>query len=317
MVSGEQLVNELSAFSTLLPFLACTIVLTTLFLKRSFIGRTSGKKIPGPWRFPIIGNLHQLVSDALPHQRLCDLAREHGPDLMHLQLGEVPHIVVSSSKAAREVMKTHDAVFASRPSLLAAEMLAYAGSDLVFTRYGESYRRLRKICVAEVLGASRVRYFRPVREAEVADLVHKFSLRAAQGEAVDISREMFWLSSRITCRTVLGKARELDDGFLRMVESVSEVMAGFKVSDLFPSLRFLPAVTGYKARLRRMHREMESMLDEIIDEHRERNGGDEEEDLVDVLLNLQASGSPDFDLTMDNIKGVTLVSTESFPIKLN
>ncbi|CAI0387093.1 unnamed protein product [Linum tenue] len=94
-----------------------------------------------------------------------------------------------------------------------------------------------------------------------------------------------------------------------MVESVSEVMAGFKVSDLFPSLKFLPAVTGYKAQLRRMRREMESMLDGIIDEHKERRaegGGGNEEDLVDVLLNLQASGSTDFSLTMDNIKAVTV-----------
>ncbi|CAI0388185.1 unnamed protein product [Linum tenue] len=316
MVSWEQLI--INAFSSWLPipFFSSSIVviiIITLLLKlkssSSSSSTTAKKNIPGPRRFPIIGNLHQLVS-ALPHQRLCDLAREHGPDVMHLRLGEVPHVVVSSSRAAREVMKTHDAVFASRPSLLAAEMMTYAGSDLVFTRYGESYKRLRKICVVEVLGAGRVRYFRPVREEEVADLVRKFSRRAARGEAVDVSREMFWLSSRITCRTVLGKARELDDGFLRMVESVSEVMAGFKVSDLFPSLKFLPAVTGYKAQLTRMRREMESMLDEIIDEHKERRaeggGGGNEEDLVDVLLNLQASGSTDFSLTMDNIKAVTV-----------
>ncbi|CAI0387083.1 unnamed protein product [Linum tenue] len=285
MVSWEQLIiNEHSAFSWLLiPFFSSSIVviiIITLLLKlkssSSSSSTTAKKNIPGPRRLPIIGNLHQLVS-ALPHQRLCDLAREHGPDVMHLRLGEVPHVVVSSSRAAREVM-----------------MMTYAGSDLVFTRYGESYKRLRKICVVEVLGAGRVRYFRPVREEEVADLVRKFSRRAARGEAVDVSREMFWLSSRITCRTVLGKARELDDGFLRMVESVSE---------------FLPAVTGYKAQLRRMRREMESMLDGIIDEHKERRaegGGGNEEDLVDVLLNLQASGSTDFSLTMDNIKAVTV-----------
>ncbi|CAI0387086.1 unnamed protein product [Linum tenue] len=286
MVSWEQLIiNEHSAFSWLLiPFFSSSIVviiIITLLLKlkssSSSSSTTAKKNIPGPRRLPIIGNLHQLVS-ALPHQRLCDLAREHGPDVMHLRLGEVPHVVVSSR---------------------------------------ESYKRLRKICVVEVLGAGRVRYFRPVREEEVADLVRKFSRRAARGEAVDVSREMFWLSSRITCRTVLGKARELDDGFLRMVESVSEVMAGFKVSDLFPSLKFLPAVTGYKAQLRRMRREMESMLDGIIDEHKERRaegGGGNEEDLVDVLLNLQASGSTDFSLTMDNIKAVTVVETSATAI---
>ena len=113
---------------------------------------------PGPWRLPLIGNMHHLVG-AATHRRLRDLANKYGP-LMHLQLGEVPIIVVSSAEIAEEVLKTHGIIFANRPFLVSCKDMSYDYTDISLAPYGNYWRQLRKICTIELLSTSRVQSFR-------------------------------------------------------------------------------------------------------------------------------------------------------------
>ncbi|CAL1362777.1 unnamed protein product [Linum trigynum] len=98
------------------------------------------------------GNLHQMVGDQ-PHRRLADLARKHGPDVIRLQLGELPYIVISTPEAAKLVMNTHDVAFASRPLLLAPEIVYYGRNDIGFSPYGPYWRQMRKICSSAPKGS--------------------------------------------------------------------------------------------------------------------------------------------------------------------
>ncbi|GJN28870.1 hypothetical protein PR202_gb17042 [Eleusine coracana subsp. coracana] len=127
----------------------------------------------GPWRLPVIGSIHHLLG-ALPHHSLRRLSSCYGP-LMFLKLGEIPVIVVSSRDATKEVMKTHDAVFATRPQTAIIQILTKHSHDIFLTPYGGCWRQLRKICVSELLSTRRVQSFRPIPEEEVARLVHAIS----------------------------------------------------------------------------------------------------------------------------------------------
>ncbi|XVF77116.1 hypothetical protein PTKIN_Ptkin14bG0014700 [Pterospermum kingtungense] len=84
---------------------------------------TTRKSIPGPWKLPLIGNLRQIATSQ-PHRSLYDLASKHEL-LMHLQLGEIPTIVVSSPEIAKEIMRTHDINFAYRPALVVPKITTY------------------------------------------------------------------------------------------------------------------------------------------------------------------------------------------------
>lgn len=135
------------------PFMVFASIFLLLLLK--FILKENSRKgklnlPPSPSKLPVIGNLHQLGK--MPHISLCRLAEKFGP-IYYLSLGEVPTIVVSSAKMAKEVMKTHDLALASRPQIFSAKHLFYDCTDIVFSPYGAYWRHIRKICMLELLSA--------------------------------------------------------------------------------------------------------------------------------------------------------------------
>lgn len=157
--------------------LCCLLALLPLLylLKSQLASRNShhGNNLrlpPAPWQLPIIGSLHHLRG-ALPHRALRDMARRHGP-VMFLKFGEVPVIVASSREAAaKEILKTHDAVLATRPQTTTFKILSKRGLGIAIAPYDDHWRKLRKICNMALLSAHHVRSFRAIREEEAARLV--------------------------------------------------------------------------------------------------------------------------------------------------
>ncbi|CAI0415108.1 unnamed protein product [Linum tenue] len=273
---------------------------------------------PGPRKLPVIGNLHQLICEH-PHHRLRDLAQKHGPHVMGLQLGELSYIVISSPEAAGEVLKAHDLSFATRPRLLVSDVVFYGAKDIALAPYGAYWRQVRKICVVELLSSKRVLSLRPVRESEAAKLTAAIRAAAAGSAGVDIGKLLVSSTCSFTFRAAFGMSAEEEAIFTELISGISEAVGGFRVSDLFPSLKFLPALTGYRSRLVKLHLAADAMLEDIINEHKarrrisgnaaadHRSQAQHSEDLVDILLNFQEDGTElDFPLTTESIKAVVL-----------
>ncbi|GLT26370.1 hypothetical protein SLA2020_014420 [Shorea laevis] len=153
--------------------------------------KTKNRKLPpGPWGLPLIGNMHQLVGSQ-PHHILRDLAKKHGP-LMHLQLGEISSIVVSSPEIAREVLITNGIIFAQRPHMVVPSIITYNSRDIALAPYGSYWRHLRKICTVELLTTKRVQSFRSIREEEVSALVK--AIASNEGSPINLSEKIFSLT---------------------------------------------------------------------------------------------------------------------------
>ncbi|KAM7250344.1 hypothetical protein ACFE04_022227 [Oxalis oulophora] len=263
---------------------------------------------PGPWKLPVIGNMHVLIG-SLPHQRLRELAMKYGP-MMSLQLGEVTVIVISSPELAKEILKTHDLNFCQRPRVPSLELLSYNYTDIAFAPYGGYWRQLRKISTLELLSAKRVHYFKQIREDLVSDLI-KSILSQAGGESINLSKMIFSLMFTITSRSAFGMDFEEQDEFLAIAKRFLVVGAGFNLADFFPSVKFLPLISGVSSETKILHEEADKVLQKIIRKHMAKeavNGGgkDQGEDIVDVLLNIRECGQLEFPLSIDNIKAVIL-----------
>ncbi|XP_027368647.1 cytochrome P450 71D8-like [Abrus precatorius] len=263
------------------------------------------KMPPGPWKLPLIGNLQQLATaGTLPHHTLQNLAHKYGP-LMHLQLGEISAVVVSSPEMAKEVMKTHDLNFVDRPQLLCPQILAYGSTDIAFAPYGDYWRQMRKICTLELLSAKRVQSFSYVREDEVAKLIRSIHLSASAGSPVNVTKSVFSLVSAFVTKAAFGKKSEYEDELLTLLKKAVELAAGFDLADLFPSMKPIHLITRMKAKLENMQKKLDKILEHILKEHQSNHDNSEaKETLVDVLLRVQQSGSLEIPVTLNNIKAV-------------
>lgn len=154
-------------------FLCVLLLLTfvsSLCFTRKIRDNPKWKLPPSPPSLPIIGNLHQFAG--LPHRCFHHLSIKYGPVVL-LHLGFVPMVVISSSEAAEEVLKTHDLGCCSRPRTVGTGKLSYGFKDISFAQYGEYWREMRKIAVIELFSLKKVQSYRNIREEEVELMVKK------------------------------------------------------------------------------------------------------------------------------------------------
>ncbi|XP_071719181.1 premnaspirodiene oxygenase-like [Rutidosis leptorrhynchoides] len=272
-----------------------------------FIKPNSNPKFPppGPWKIPLIGNLLSVVSRQPPHVVLRNLARKYGP-FMHLQLGEVSALVVSSPQLAKEIMVKKDLSFADRPEIQASKMILYNSTDLVFAPYGNYWRQLRKICSSELLSAKKVQSFSYIREEEAKFLIE--SIVSSSGSPINLTEKIFTLTNTVVSRAAFGKIPKDQDLLLHMIHETIDVASGFGIVDLFPSYKLLHIVTGMSSKMAKIHQTLDKMFNNVIAEHQKdkenTKGGVDEDGLFDILLRLKDSGDLEFPISLDNIKAV-------------
>jgi len=179
--------------------------------------------------------------------------------------------------------------------------------------YGEFWREIRKICVLNVLSQKQVSTFSPIRRSELKNMMIKISRNASSSKLTNFTEAMMSLTSTVICRILFGRSYEDDAAegsrFYSLLKGCQEMMVAFFFSDFIPSLGWIDTVTGKKARLRTIFKEVDEFFQDAIDEHSDpkRKVNPENQDVTDIILKLQKQGSSSIEMTDDVVKAILMV----------
>ncbi|KAJ4890366.1 Cytochrome P450 71A23 [Raphanus sativus] len=147
---------------------------------------------------------------------------------MLVHFGVVPVLVISSAEVAREVLKTHDRVFASRPRSKVYEKVLYGDLHIGSAPYGDYWRKTRSVFVTHLLSNKLVQSFRDVRQEEVSLLMEKIR-KSDSSLPVNLSELFSRLTNDVVSRVALGRKfsgagtdfKELTERLLRLARVLS------------------------------------------------------------------------------------------------
>jgi hypothetical protein len=230
---------------------------------------------------------------------------------MLLHLGQLRVLVVSSVDMAKEVMQTHDTVFASRPCLTSTKALLYGCKDIAFACYGDTWRQKKKLCVIELLSQKRVQSVQFIREEEAVALVDKIRKATILSDGcctVNLSEMIIATANNIISRCIFGKKYDGDGcRFGKLGRKIMTQVSDLSIGDMFPLLGWVDVLTGQIKKFKATFEEMNDFFDGVIIEHKMSRRDPNKKDFLDILLQLQNDGLSEFNLTQNDLKALLMV----------
>ncbi|XP_015076389.1 cytochrome P450 CYP73A100-like [Solanum pennellii] len=201
---------------------------------------------PGPRPVPIFGNWLQVGND-LNHRLLATMAQTYG-SIFLLKLGSKNLVVISNPELANQVLHTQGVEFGSRPRNVVFDIFTGNGQDMVFTIYGEHWRKMRRIMTVPFFTNKVVHQYSDMWENEM-DLVVD-DLKKLKNEGIVIRRRLQLMLYNIMYRMMFDdKFESLDDPlFIEATKFNSERSRlaqsfDYNYGDFIPLLR--PFLRGY------------------------------------------------------------------------
>ncbi|KAF9782612.1 cytochrome P450 [Thelephora terrestris] len=206
---------------------------------------------PGPKGYPVIGNLLDLPPNHV-WERLGELSKQH---VMYLNALGQQMVILSSSKAAFDLLEKKSAIYSDRPVVMMCGEIIGWNKSLALTQYGPRFREFRKYMNKLFGTRAAVERFAPLQEKESAKFLAK--IIADPGSLVQQIRKT---TGAIILMIAYGySVQEEDDPFVKVVEAsvngFSESLEpGAFLVDVIPSLRYVPdwfPGTGWKVKAKR------------------------------------------------------------------
>ncbi|KAL4557635.1 hypothetical protein LXL04_035820 [Taraxacum kok-saghyz] len=195
---------------------------------------------PGPYPWPLVGNLFQIGKNA--HIRLDEMAQVHGP-LILLRLGQRIVIVGSSSSAASEILKTHDQVLSGRDvsRLLQGKESTVHNMNLVFTsETDDGWRKIWNLYMSNIFSSKAMESRAQMREKKVIEMLNYIVSKGDDNSHISITDLMLVTATNIIGNTFLSmdlvdfEGNVLGAGIKDSVRRLSSLATQPQLADLYP-----------------------------------------------------------------------------------
>ncbi|WQF76450.1 Putative cytochrome P450 [Colletotrichum destructivum] len=200
-----------------------------------------------------------------------ELSREYG-DVVYLQMGPTPTIVLGSAQAAWDLLEKRGAVFSSRPRFIVGGELLSGGMRGLMAPYSPFWRRWRKLLHGGFM-QRRSETYRPVQCLESRVLMHE--LLASPG---DFRRHLERYAASVIVTVTYGRRVEdvaTDVVVRRNAESMGRLTSvnipGRFAVERYPVLKHVPSfLAPWKAEVLRQRQKDIRLYTELMDEVRRK-----------------------------------------------
>ncbi|KAL2497460.1 Flavonoid 3'-monooxygenase [Abeliophyllum distichum] len=243
---------------------------------------------------------------------------------MQLKFGSYPVLVASSPEMAKQFLKIHDTVFASRPALAAGKYTSYNFLDMTWAPYGSYWRQARKIYLTEIFSSKRLDSYEHIRVEERRNFLSRlYALSKLQvngcGKPVLLREQLSRFSLSSLTRMVLGNKYFSEskcdlEGSIITLDELQELLDQWfllngviNIGDWIPWLSFLD-MQGYVKQMKDLYKKFDRFHEYVLDDHKAKMVSSGEDfvpkDMVDVLLQLAEDPNLEVPLTRDCVKGL-------------
>ncbi|KAM3339305.1 hypothetical protein P3S68_029174 [Capsicum galapagoense] len=289
--------------------LVLSLSIFLIYLCYKLYNRLTAKHPPGPWPWPVIGNLFNIAP--VRFRCFAEWAQIYGP-IFSFYLGSQLNVVVNDAELAKEVLKDNDQNLANRFRTKPLDNVSKNGMDLIWADYGPHYVKVRKLCNLELFTPKRIEALRPIREDEVTAMVGNIfrdsntpcnvsktlMLRGYLGAVAfnNITRVTFGKRFMNSQGEVDAQGEELK----AIVTNGLKIGGKLNLGEYVPWLRW--AFKDEDEALEAQDRRLEKFTRIIMEEHTvaRKKTGETKQHFVDALLTLQK----EYDLSDDTVIGL-------------
>ncbi|KAG6546281.1 hypothetical protein Mapa_012321 [Marchantia paleacea] len=318
----ERLLPGSSAALTMQNVLYGLLAATLLVILILELRKERLKLPPGPRAVPIFGNWLQ-VGDDLNHRNLAEMSKKYG-DIFLLKMGVKNYVGISSPELAKEVLHTQGVEFGSRTRNVVFDIFTGNGQDMVFTVYGDHWRRMRRIMTAPFFTSKVVQQSRFAWEDEINHVIKDLKADPeASTTGCIIRRRLQLMMYNVMYRMMFDRRFESvkDELFIRLStvnRERSQLAQSFDYNygDFIPILR--PFLKKYLARCQALKDKRLAIFKEyFIDERKKvlaarearRQAG--EKVAIDFIFESEKKGEINFDNVLYIVENINVAAIET------